>query len=168
MHGGILADIGVAILSATLLAYLARVLRQPLLLAYIGAGVLIGPPGLGVIQNDRLIAELSELGLAFLMFIVGLEIDLKKLVSSGRVAAPVAIAQVIVCSLVAYGAVRLLGFEGLPALYLGVASAFSSTMIVVKLLSDKSELDTVDGRLTLGILLVQDAAALVVVALHAH
>lgn len=166
MHGGILADIGVAILSATLLAYLARLLRQPLLLAYIGAGVLIGPPGFGVIQNDRLIAELSELGLAFLMFIVGLEIDLKKLVSSGRVAAPVAIAQVIVCSLVAYGAVRLLGFEGLPALYLGVASAFSSTMIVVKLLSDKSELDTVDGRLTLGILLVQDALAIVVLALQ--
>lgn len=167
MHGeGILVDIGVAILSATVLAYLARLLRQPLLLAYIGAGVLIGPPGLGVVHNDRLITELSELGLAFLMFIVGLEIDLKKLVSSGRVGAPVAIGQVVLCSLIAFGAVRLLGFDGLQALYLGIASAFSSTMIVVKLLSDKSELDTVDGRLTLGILLVQDALAIVVLALQ--
>jgi Kef-type K+ transport system membrane component KefB len=132
MHGeGILVDIGVAILSATVLAYAARLLRQPLLLAYIGAGVLIGPPGLGIVHNDRLIAELSELGLAFLMFIVGLEIDLKKLVSSGRVGAPVAIGQVVLCSLIAFAAVRLLGFDGLPALYLGVASAFSSTMIVV-------------------------------------
>jgi Kef-type K+ transport system membrane component KefB len=167
MHGaGILFDIGVAILSATVLAYVARWLRQPLLLAYIGAGVLIGPPGFGFIHNDQLIGELSELGLAFLMFIVGLEIDLKKLVSSGRVAGPVAIGQVVLCALIGFGAVRLLGFEGLPALYLGVASAFSSTMIVVKLLSDKSELDTVDGRLTLGILLVQDALAIVVLALQ--
>jgi Kef-type K+ transport system membrane component KefB len=167
MHGeGILVDIGVAILAATVLAYGARLLGQPLLLAYIGAGLLIGPPGLGIVQNDHLIAEISELGLAFLMFIVGLEIDLKKLVSSGRVGAPVAIGQVVLCSLLAFGAVRALGFEGLPALYLGVASAFSSTMIVVKLLSDKSELDTVDGRLTLGILLVQDALAIVVLALQ--
>jgi Kef-type K+ transport system membrane component KefB len=167
MHGeGILLDIGVAILSATVLAYFARWLRQPLLLAYIGAGVLIGPPGFAIVHTDKQIAEIAELGLAFLMFIVGLEIDLKKLVSSGRVGAPVAIGQVVLCSLIAWAAMQLLGFEGLPALYLGVASAFSSTMIVVKLLSDKSELDTVDGRLTLGILLVQDALAIVVLALQ--
>lgn len=167
MHGeSILIDIGAAILAATVLAYVARALRQPLLLAYIGAGLLIGPPGLGIVQNDRLIAELSELGLAFLMFIVGLEIDLKKLISSGRVGVPVAVGQVVLCSLIAWGTVLGLGFSGLPALYLGVASAFSSTMIVVKLLSDKSELDTVDGRLTLGILLVQDALAIVVLALQ--
>jgi Kef-type K+ transport system membrane component KefB len=167
MHGeSILIDIGAAILAATVLAYVARALRQPLLLAYIGAGLLIGPPGLGIVQNDKLIAELSELGLAFLMFIVGLEIDLKKLVSSGRAGVPIAVGQVVLCSLIAWGAVLGLGFRGLPALYLGVASAFSSTMIVVKLLSDKSELDTVDGRLTLGILLVQDALAIVVLALQ--
>ncbi len=167
MHGeSILTDIGAAILAATVLAYVARALRQPLLLAYIGAGLLIGPRGLGIVQSEKTIAELSELGLAFLMFIVGLEIDLKKLVSSGRVGVPVAVGQVVLCALIAYGAVILFGFSGLPALYLGVASAFSSTMIVVKLLSDKSELDTVDGRLTLGILLVQDVLAIVVLALQ--
>src|SRR5512139_506507 len=167
MHGeSILLDIGAAILAATVLAYVARALRQPLLLAYIGAGLLIGPPGLGIVRNEKTIAELSELGLAFLMFIVGLEIDLKKLVSSGRIGVPVAIGQVVLCSLIAYGAVVGLGFGGLPALYLGVASAFSSTMIVVKLLSDKSELDTVEGRITLGILLVQDVLAIVVLALQ--
>src|SRR5262245_16292867 len=111
MHGeGILVDIGVAIVAATVLAYAARLLRQPLLLGYISAGLLIGPPGFGIVGNDKLIAELSELGLAFLMFIVGLEIDLKKLASSGRVAAPVAIGQVVLCSLIAYAAVALLGF----------------------------------------------------------
>jgi Kef-type K+ transport system membrane component KefB len=167
MHGeSILVDIGVALVAATALAYVARLLRQPLLLAYIAAGLLIGPPGLGLIANDHEIAEIAELGLAFLMFIVGLEIDLKRLVSSGKIGALVGTFQVVVCAVITWGAVLLLGFSGLPALYLGVASAFSSTMIVVKLLSDQSELDTVDGRLTLGILLMQDVLAIVVLALQ--
>src|SRR5215211_3001729 len=152
MHGeGILVDIGLAIVAATALAYLARLLQQPLL---------------GLVHNEEAIAEIAELGLALLMFIVGLEIDLKKLVSSGRVGALVGTIQVILCAVMALGFVLLLGFSGLPALYLGVASAFSSTMIVVKLLSDKSELDTVDGRLTLGVLLMQDVLAIVVLALQ--
>jgi Kef-type K+ transport system membrane component KefB/voltage-gated potassium channel Kch len=167
MHDtNILIDIGLAIVAATVLAYVARVLRQPLLLAYIGAGLLIGPTVLGLVHNEEEIAEIAELGLAFLMFIVGLEIDLKKLVSSGRVGALVGTIQVVLCAVLTTGFVLLLGFGGLSALYLGVASAFSSTMIVVKLLSDKSELDTVDGRLTLGILLMQDVLAIVVLALQ--
>jgi Kef-type K+ transport system membrane component KefB len=165
-HEGILFDVGLAIVAATALAYVARLLRQPLLLAYIGAGLLIGPPVLGLIEDEAMIAELSELGLAFLMFIVGLEIDLKKLVSSGRIGALVGTVQVVVCAVLTVAFVMLLGFSGLPALYLGVASAFSSTMIVVKLLSDKSELDTVHGRLTLGILLMQDVLAIIVLAVQ--
>jgi Kef-type K+ transport system membrane component KefB len=163
---GILFDIGLAIVATTAPAYVARALRQPLLLAYIGAGLLIGPPVLGLVHSEEAIAELSELGLAFLMFIVGLEIDLKKLVNSGRIGAIVGTIQVVACAVLTTAFVVLLGFDGLPALYLGVASAFSSTMIVVKLLSDKSELDTVDGRLTLGILLMQDVLAIVVLALQ--
>lgn len=166
MHHGILFDIGLAIVAATALAYVARLLRQPLLLAYIGAGLLIGPPVLGLVHSEETISELSELGLAFLMFIVGLEIDLKKLVSSGRIGALVGTVQVVACAGLATLCAVLLGYGGLPALYLGVATAFSSTMIVVKLLSDKSELDTVDGRLTLGILLMQDVLAIVVLALQ--
>lgn len=166
MHHGILLDIGLAIVAATALAYVARLLRQPLLLAYIGAGLLIGPPVLGLVHSEETISELSELGLAFLMFIVGLEIDLKKLVSSGRIGALVGTVQVVACAALTGAFVLVLGFSGLPALYLGVASAFSSTMIVVKLLSDKSELDTVDGRLTLGILLMQDILAIVVLAVQ--
>jgi Kef-type K+ transport system membrane component KefB len=165
-HEGILFDIGLAIVAATALAYVARLLGQPLLLAYIGAGLLIGPPVLGLVHDEEMIAELSELGLAFLMFIVGLEIDLKKLISSGRIGALAGTIQVAACAALTVAFVMLLGFAGLPALYLGVASAFSSTMIVVKLLSDKSELDTVDGRLTLGILLMQDVLAIVVLAVQ--
>ena len=90
----LLQDIGLCIVAATLLAYAARLLRQPLLLAYIGAGVLIGPLGLDWIKNAESIPVLAELGLAFLMFIVGVEIDIKKLVATGKHATIITIVQV--------------------------------------------------------------------------
>jgi Kef-type K+ transport system membrane component KefB/voltage-gated potassium channel Kch len=166
MHAHLLKDIGLCILAATVLAFAARLLRQPLILAYIGAGLVIGPPGFGWVQDKDSIAQISELGLAFLLFIVGLEIDLKHLVRSGRVAAVVGTVQVLACALLGWAAAVALGYRGLPAAYLGAATAFSSTMIVVKLLSDRGELDTVSGRITLGVLLVQDVLAIVVLAVQ--
>ena len=165
MHG-LLHDIGVCVLAATALAFVARLLRQPLILAYIGAGLLIGPPGFKWVSDLESIAQISELGLAFLLFIVGLEIDLKHLIRSGKSSAILGTVQVVGCALLGWGAALLLGFRGLPAAYLGIATAFSSTMIVVKLLSDKGELDTVAGRITLGVLLMQDVLAIVVLAVQ--
>lgn len=166
MHAHLLQDIGLCVVAATALAFVARLLRQPLILAYIGAGLLIGPPGFRWVHDETSIAQISELGLAFLLFIVGLEIDLKQLIRSGRTSAILGTVQVLVCALLGWGASWAMGFRGLPAAYLGLATAFSSTMIVVKLLSDKSELDTVAGRVTLGVLLMQDALAIVVLAVQ--
>lgn len=164
MH--LLHDIGLCIIAATSLAFVAKLLRQPLILAYIGAGLIIGPPGFGWVEDKDSILHISELGLAFLLFIVGLEIDLKQLIRSGRTAAVLGTVQVVVCALLGWGAAIALGFSGKPAMYLGVASAFSSTLIVVKLLSDKAELDTVAGRITLAVLLMQDVLAIVVLAVQ--
>jgi Kef-type K+ transport system membrane component KefB len=166
MHTHLLHDIGLSVVAATVLAFVARALRQPLILAYIGAGLLIGPFGLKWVQDHASITQISELGLAFLLFIVGLEIDLRALARSGKVAAVSGTAQVLFCALAGWGAAWLLGWRGLPAAYLGVASAFSSTMIVVKLLSDRGQLDTVSGRITLGVLLMQDVLAIVVLAVQ--
>lgn len=165
MHG-LLHDIGVCVIAATVLAFVARLLRQPLILAYIGAGLLIGPPGFKWVSNLESIGQISELGLAFLLFIVGLEIDLKHLIRSGKVSAILGTAQVVGCAVLGWAAALAFGFRGLPAAYVGVASAFSSTMIVVKLLSDKGELDTAAGRVTLGVLLMQDVLAIVVLAVQ--
>jgi Kef-type K+ transport system membrane component KefB/voltage-gated potassium channel Kch len=162
----LLHDIGLCILAATALAFVAKLLRQPLILAYIGAGLIIGPPGFGWVQDKDSITHISELGLAFLLFIVGLEIDLKQLIRSGRTAAILGTVQVVVCAVLGWATAWALGFRGLPAAYLGVASAFSSTLIVVKLLSDKAELDTVAGRITLAVLLMQDVLAIVVLAVQ--
>jgi Kef-type K+ transport system membrane component KefB len=166
MHGTLLQDIGLCVIAATVLAFAARLLKQPLILAYIGAGLIIGPPGFRLVHDDASIQQISELGLAFLLFIVGLEIDLKQLIRSGRTAAVLGAVQVVVCAVLGWAAARALGFGGYPALYLGVASAFSSTLIVVKLLSDKQELDTVAGRVVLGVLLMQDVLAIVVLAVQ--
>ena len=152
MHG-LLHDIGTCVIAATVLAFVARLLKQPLILAYIGAGLLIGPPGFKWVKEQESIAQISELGLAFLLFIVGLEIDVKHLIKSGKVSAIVGTVQVVGCAVLGWAAALALGFRGLPAAYLGAATAFSSTMIVVKLLSDKGELDTAAGRVTLGVLI---------------
>jgi Kef-type K+ transport system membrane component KefB len=172
MHPGLLYNVGLCIVAGTLVGYLARLLRQPLLLGYISAGILIGPIGLGLIGHAQgedvigQITQLAELGLAFLMFIVGLEIDVQKLIKGGKQATIVTVVQVLGGVAVGWLAALALGFRSLEAAYLGIAVSFSSTMIVVKLLSDRGELDTVPGRVTLGVLLLQDVCAIVVLAIQ--
>lgn len=164
-HGDLAIMIGLAIVAATLLAYAAHLLRQPLVLAYIAAGVAIGPRiGLGWVADSAPIETVARLGLAFLLFIVGLEINLRKLLATGGKAAAITSVQVLVSFGLVFAAARLLGQGGMAAFYLGVAGAFSSTMITVKLLSDRSELDTLAGRVTLGVLLLQDVIAIGVLA----
>ena len=164
MHSTILLTIGTAIIAASILAYAAQYLRQPPILGYIAAGLLIGPNGFQLVQNQDDVSTLSELGLAFLLFIVGLEIDVKKFARSGIASTVIGVIQVVACSVLGYAVAVSLGFHDLDAIYLGVALSFSSTMIVVKLLSDRGELDTLPGRATLGILLIQDVLAIFVLA----
>ena len=166
MHSHLLEDIGLCIVAATGLALIARLLRQPLLLAYIAAGIVIGPIGLKLINDRESIQVLAELGLAFLMFIVGLEIDVKKLLTAGRAAAATTTVQVIGCAGVGWLAAIGLGYAGMDAMYLGAAIMFSSTMIVVKLLADRGELNTLPGRITLAILLFQDVFAIIALAIQ--
>jgi len=158
-------DIGLIIVVATFLAYLAQILRQPLILAYIIAGILIGPTGFGLITNRDVILTLSEFGIAFFLFIIGLELDIKKLKNYGFIIFITGIGQVVFTFFIGFIIIKFFGFADLEAIYLALALTFSSTMIVVKLLSDKNELDTLHGRIILGILLIQDVAAIVLLAL---
>ncbi|HWP83331.1 MAG TPA: cation:proton antiporter [Bacteroidota bacterium] len=168
MHSALLYAIGLSIVAASVLSYFAQFLRQPPIIGYIAAGILIGPAGLRLIEKQEDIFALSELGLAFLLFIVGLEIDVKKFARSGTVSAVIGVIQVVLCSVIGFFLATWLGFEGLTAAYIGVALSFSSTMIVVKLLSDQGELDTLPGRISLGILLVQDVLAIFVLAAQSN
>lgn len=157
-------DIGLIIVVATFLAYIARLFRQPLVLGYMFAGILLGPVGLGLITEEADIKILSELGIAFLLFIVGLELDLRRLKDIGLVASVTAIVKSVFLFFLAFNLASVLGFSMVDAIYLGLVLSFSSTMIVIKLLSDKGELDTLHGRMILGILLTEDVLAILVLS----
>ncbi len=159
MTQNIFFDIGFIVIISTLFAYLARFLRQPLIPAYIIAGIILGPY-LGLITNTEIINNLSEIGIAFLLFIVGLEIDIKKLKDVGLIATIGGSIQIIAVFALSFIVSFLIGFKTLESAYLGLIVAFSSTMVVVKLLSDKRELDTLHGRIIIGILLLQDLFAI--------
>ncbi|MBL7101048.1 MAG: cation:proton antiporter [Nanoarchaeota archaeon] len=158
-------SIGLIIILATFLGYLAKLIRQPLIPAYITAGVILGPLGLGLIHDEEAIKSLSEIGIAFLLFIVGLEIDLKKLKTVSLVSTFGGILQVALTFIFGFLIAVFLGFNQITAIYVGLIVAFSSTMVVIKLLSDKEELDTLHGRIVLGILIIQDLLVILALSL---
>ncbi len=169
MHD-LIHDITLCIAAAWLLGLVAQLLRQPVLLAYLAGGFLLGPAGLKFIESNESIHAISELGLIFLLFMIGLEIDLKKIASAGRSITVTALVQIFGGVAVGLAFFQLIGF-GLgagqwDALYLAVAAALSSTVIIVKVLYDKQELDTHTGRVTLGVLVLQDLAVILFLAVQ--
>jgi len=167
----LLANIGLAFTVATLFAFVAKALKQPLLLAYLLAGVVIGPElGFAWVRDREAIELISEIGLILLLFIIGLEIDLKKLLGAGRPIIVAGITQFLICAALGFGFAWTLGLAlgggRFDAVYLAVTLAFSSTLIVVKLLYDKFEITTLPGRITLGVLVFQDVWAILFLALQ--
>lgn len=170
-HADLIADIGLSIVAATGLGVAAKALRQPLLLAYLAAGILLGPKmGFSLVTDEASISLIAEIGLILLLFIIGLEIDLKKLAASGRTLVITGLAQFplgVALGLFFFTALGFsLGDGRFDALYLAVALGLSSTMIVVKLLYDKFELTTLPGRITLGVLVFQDVWAILFLAVQ--
>jgi len=170
MHS-ILPEIGISILAATALGFIFQYFRQPVILGYLVAGAVIGPEiGLKLVSNPAGIEVISEIGLILLLFIIGLELNPAKLLSSGRHLIYAGVGQFLLCVLIGIGFFMLLGYDlgrgRLDALYLALFCALSSTAIVVKLLYDKFELDTMSGRISLGILIFQDLWAILILALQ--
>ena len=169
-HQHLINDISLCIVVAWVLAVLAKLFRQPLIIAYLGAGLLVGPVGFGWIQEQASISTISELGLIFLLFMIGLEIDLKKILSAGRAIILTSVVQIVGGCLLGIALFKLAGFPlgkgRLDALYLAVSAALSSTVIIVKILHDKQELDTLAGRITLGVLVMQDLFAILFIAVQ--
>lgn len=137
-------------------------LRQPLILAFVAVGVAVSPPALGWIGAREQIELLATLGIALLLFVVGLKLDLKLIRSLGAVAVAVGLAQIGFTALGGYLLAIGLGLDGTAAIYAAAALAFSSTIIVVKLLSDRREIDSLHGRVAVGVLIVQDIAVIAV------
>ena len=126
-------------------------------------GVIEGPAVLGWVTAADQIDLLAKIGIALLLFVVGLKLDLRLVRTLGPLVLAAGLGQMAFSALLGYGLSRTFGFEPLAALYAAVALAFSSTIIVVKLLSDKREIDALHGRTAVGVLIVQDLAVLLVI-----
>jgi Kef-type K+ transport system membrane component KefB len=163
-------DLAISIVMAWLLGVAAHLARQPLILAYLVAGFVVGPSGLKWVQSQESINTIGQLGLIFMLFMIGLEIDLKKIIRAGNVILVTSAAQVFGCFALALALFLLIGIplgdRRFDAIYLAAAVSLSSTVIIVKVLYDKFELDTLPGRITLGVLVVQDLMAILFLAIQ--
>lgn len=141
---------------AAAVGFVGIILRQPLIVSFIVVGLLAGPSVLDLVRSDAQISLLSELGIAVLLFLVGIKLDLKLIRSLGAVSLLTGLGQVAFTSIFGYLVGLALGLDSVTSLYVAVALTFSSTIIIVKLLSDKREIDSLHGQIALGFLIVQD------------
>ncbi|HEY9016890.1 cation:proton antiporter family protein [Thiomicrospira sp.] len=149
-------EFGILLAVSAVVGFIAMQLRQPLIVAFIAVGIIVGPAVLGVVSLNEQIDLLAHLGIAILLFVVGLKLDLHIIRTMGVVALFTGLGQVIFTSVFGYLIALALGMSPIGALYVAVALTFSSTIIIVKLLSDKRELDALHGRIAIGFLIVQD------------
>jgi Kef-type K+ transport system membrane component KefB len=152
----VFTEIAVLLLVAAVVGTIGVRLRQPLIVAFIAVGILVGPSALGWVSANDQVDLLAKLGIALLLFVVGLKLDLHIIRTMGTVALATGLGQVLFTSLVGYLIAIALGMDPVTALYVAVALTFSSTIIIIKLLSDKREVDALHGRIAIGFLIVQD------------
>ena len=150
---------------ATVLGILAQKTKQPKVIAYIVAGLVMGPVGLNVVSEGEMISLFSELGLVFLLFLIGLEIDLDEVRTVLGSTIGIAVIQMILTFIVGLLTGLGLGFDPVTSVFIGAAVMFSSTALVVKILTEMDEATTLPGRLDVGVLLVQDVAVVIILAL---
>lgn len=154
----ILPEVCALALVVLILGALLRKLRQPPVVAYIVAGVVMGPSGLALVKNVHIFERVGALGVLFLLFFAGMEIELRPLLSKWRVLIFGTLLQVILSVATVWALGAGLGWKPSRILLLGFVISLSSTAVVIGLLRDRGELDTAVGRLVAGILLVQDIA----------
>jgi len=159
---GVFLDLSLVLALAVVLGTIFRAFNQPKIIAYMLAGVLIGPLGIFDLHDPEAMASFSEIGITLLLFVLGLEFKLSELRSVGKVSLITGVGQIFFTSAIGFGLGLLLGISPLAAIYLSIALAFSSTTVIVKLLNNKKALHSLYGRVAIGFLLVQDLVAIVV------
>jgi Kef-type K+ transport system membrane component KefB/Trk K+ transport system NAD-binding subunit len=155
-------EITAILLVASVVGVLGLALRQPLIVSLLAAGILVGPSGFGLITSHDQIELLAHIGISLLLFVVGLKLDLNLIRTMGKVALATGLGQVLFTSVFGFVIALALGLPVVAAVYVAVALTFSSTIIIVKLLSDKREIDALHGRIAIGFLIVQDIVVVLV------
>lgn len=157
------AELAILLVIASVLGLLFRAFKQPLVLAYLVTGILVGTFGFLNLKDGELIETFSALGIMFLLFLVGMEMDYTSIKKTGKVSLAIGLGQVIFTAtggfLIGY---LFFNFDVLSSIYIAVALTFSSTVIIIKLLSDKGSLTSLHGRISVGLLLVQDLVVILI------
>jgi len=156
MIGGIFLELSLIIILAMIVSGIMRLLKQPLIIGYIITGILASPYFFELVRSTDTIAMFSQIGIAFLLFMVGLHLNPKVIMKFGKTSLLTGLIQVIFTSIIGFFIAAFFNFSLVESLYIAVAIAFSSTIIVMKLISDKGDLETLYGRISIGVLLVQD------------
>lgn len=159
---GTFIQFGLIILTVLLVSFIIRLLKQPLIIGYILSGILVGPIFLNLIKGTETIHLFSELGIAFLLFIVGLHLSPKVIKEVGKISLITGIGQILFTIVLGYFVCTLIGFSKITSIYIATALTFSSTIIIMKLLSDKDALEKLYGKISIGFLLVQDLIAVLI------
>ena len=152
-------EIGSIIFVATIVSIIMRLLKQPLIVGYILTGIVVGPYFLNIAQSTQYIELFSKLGIAILLFIIGLSLKPDIVREVGKVATITGFGQIILTSVLGFFVMKILGFNSTTSFYGAIALTFSSTITVLKLLSDKYDLSKLYGKVSIGILLIQDVVA---------
>ncbi len=155
-------ELTTVLILAGLVSFLVSLLKQPSIIAYILTGVIIGPLGYYRLQQGDVFSALAEIGITLLLFMVGMQLDIGQLKRLGKTALLVGLGQIIFTTGLGFVILQFLGFALVPSLYLASALTFSSTIIVVKLLGEKKDMQSLYGKLVVGIFLTQDFVAILI------
>jgi len=155
-------ELTTVLILAGLISFIVSLLKQPSIIAYILTGLIVGPLGYYHIGQGDVFSGLAQIGITLLLFLVGLQLDISQLRRIGRTALVVGLGQVVFTTLIGFGILRLLGFSAVSSWFIAPALTFSSTIIVVKLLGEKKDLQSLYGKLVVGIFLTQDFIAILI------
>jgi Kef-type K+ transport system membrane component KefB len=159
MIDSVFIELCIIIILAVIVSGVIKLLKQPLIIGYIITGIIAGPLFLDIVKSTNMVATLSHFGIVFLLFIAGLSLNPKVMKNVGKVSLITGLGQILFTTVVGFIIAKLFGFPDITSLYIAIALTFSSTIIIVKLLSDKHDLQALYGRISLGFLIVQDIIA---------
>ncbi|NCS86934.1 MAG: sodium:proton exchanger, partial [Candidatus Pacebacteria bacterium] len=158
-------EISIVLALATLISFVMKYLKQPLIVGYILTGVLAGPYVLNLLQSHETLELFSKLGITILLFIIGIHLSPKIIKELGSTSFLVGLSQIVITSLVGFTIAIFLGIDRIAALYVAIALTLSSTIIILKLISDKGDTHKLYSKLTISLLIIQDVVATFVLLL---
>lgn len=160
MNPDVFIELSKILLITVVVTGLVRLVKQPAIIGYILSGIIAGPFVFDVVGSMETLTTFSHIGVALLLFLVGLNLNPKVIKDVGKVSLVTGVGQVLFTIAISFGITRLLGFSLLTSAYVAIALAFSSTIVIMKLISDKKETETLYGRIAIGFLIVQDFIAI--------